>query len=377
MKQHCLTCNARLYSGDHFCRGCGSTARSISDKPDQFSVVAHALSSLSEFVGITKATNTGFLSESEVSDLTSDLSSESRFIFNETIALYRSLARHYDVHFWLYYRKQKVAKGDRLGFELELQSNTSNSLSVSISDPGQEGNTPRDQKVFLRPFSSERVPLTCTVEGGGHQRIKGINLVLKSTIEPQSVELEIDEFLLSTEHAVTSIVNTITNTVNIKGRGVVDASGLAAGQESKEAIEVIELTSSIKAPLLTDFFSEHAKDDYLRYIACVLGTERELKGSQGLDYALSRPLSEEGYFLALHSRDTSKTLRLHTGAISIGGSRFEYANLTEVELFALNEGKKVMLTLHFGSRKTEVLFSSDLTPAVKLIARFLKLSARQ
>ena len=109
----------------------------------------------------------------------------------------------------------------------------------------------------------------------------------------------------------------------------------------------------------------------------MLGTKRELKGSQRLDYALSGPLSEEGYFLALNSRDTSKTLRLHTGAISIGGSRFEYANLTEVELFALNEGKKVMLTLHFGSRKTEVLFSSDLTPAVKLIARFLKLSARQ
>ena len=103
------------------------------------------------------------------------------------------------------------------------------------------------------------MPLTCTVEGGGHQRVKGINLVLSSTVEPESVELEIDEFLLSTEHAVTSIVNTITNTVNIKGRGVVDASGLAAGQESKEAIEVIELTSSIKAPLLTDFFPSMPK----------------------------------------------------------------------------------------------------------------------
>jgi hypothetical protein len=279
----------------------------------------------------------------------------------------------------LEYSRQEADIGDNIQYRLSFKNRSAEYSSFSVHRSLASGESIEIPQTLVGPFEEKNELIVERVASGTNHVVSGLSIHVKNAANKFVAIFELDSFSLPVARPQRGpVTNTITNTVTIQGRGVVDASGISVeGRKSSDEKTSASIASTLVTPSFSQFLPLASSDPYTTYVALALPLYDQLSSIPGVRFDYPRPKSDSEPLLTLESLRNVSDLHLTASALRHGDRVILVSEVTSAELFSLDSEERVLLVLGTSAKKFEFTFPVSSLAVPQLVAKFFQISATE
>jgi hypothetical protein len=371
---NCFNCGAAVPPTAKFCTTCGSKYTHTESVDEIFKETMSAIERLDRVSRSRGAFSSSTSVESICAKSLSKPFSKSSRLLEEALRAYAAFQAEIGLDVTVRYSAQTAEVGDSIQYAITFNNRSKETLLFTLQRSSSSGKDIEVHPTLIEPIGEATEQIVEVVSSGVNHVVSGLVLNVTNYVSRLSASFELDSFSLPVtrpQHA--PVTNTITNTVTIQGRGVVDASNISIEAENKLAEETfISVPRKLVSPSFLEFLTSFSPDPYVLFTSLVLPLHDELLSIPGLKFDYSRPRSKADPLLTLESQREGNDLYLTGLRLRYGDKNIAISEIKSVDLFSVDSGDRILLSLGAKEKEIELSFPSSSLSLCKLIAKFFR-----
>lgn len=371
---NCSNCGSAVTFSAKFCTTCGSQHSHTESVEEVFKETTDAIERLDEVSRSRGAFSSNTSVESTCAKLLSKPYTKSSRILEKALHAYAAFKAEIGLDTTVQYSTQTAEAGDSIQYAITFTNRSTETLLFTLLRSSSSGEDVEVQPTLIKPNSEETEQIVEVVSSGVNHVVSCLILNVTNYTSRLSASLELDSFSLPiTRPRQGPVTNTITNTVTIQGRGVVDASDMSIEAENKPAeTTFISVTHKLASPSFLEFLTSFSSDPYVLFASLVLTLRDELRSIPGLRFDYARPISDGDPLLTLESQRGGNDLYLTVLELRYGEKSIAISEIRSIDLYSVDSGDRILLSLVSGAKEIELSFPSSSLSLCKLIAKFFR-----
>ena len=371
---NCSNCGSAVTFLAKFCTTCGSQINHTESVNEAFKETLGAIERLDEVLRSRGAFSSNTSVESISANLLAKPHTKSSRILEKVLHAYAAFKTQIGLDATVQYSAQTAEVGDRIRYTITFRNRSTETLLFTLLRSSSSDEDIEIHPTLIKPVSEKTEQIVEVVSSGVNHVVSGLILNVTNHTSRLSASFELDSFSLPiTRPRRGPVTNTITNTVTIQGRGVVDASDMSIEAENKPAeTTFLSVTHKLSSPSFLEFLTSFSSDPYVLFASLVLPLQDELRAIPGLRFDYARPISDEDPLLMLESQRGGNDLYLTVFELRYGEKNIAISEIESIDLYSVDSGERILLSLVLEEKEIELSFPSSSLSLCKLIAKFFQ-----